>query len=181
MKNRLLIVSFLILSACSSNQQNFPAQYTGQVAALTGIDTTGKTDNFVSLFQHLKDEGLAGRVQETYADPLYFNDTLVTLYNRDALNDYLQDTANNLQAIDFQLLNVVSQNDDYYVHWRMYTRFQVWGGTKDIVSFGISHLQFDDAGKITLHQDYWDSTQGFFQHLPVLGGAIVWIKESLHD
>jgi hypothetical protein len=32
---------------------------------------------------------------------------------------------------------------------------------------------------VRLHQDYWDSTQGLFQHIPVLSTLIGLIKRRL--
>jgi hypothetical protein len=53
------------------------------------------------------------------------------------------------------------------------------GQAIDIQSIGISHLRFNANNKIILHQDYWDSMQGFYQHLPIIGGVLRWIKNGL--
>ena len=51
----------------------------------------------------------------------------------------------------------------------------------DIQSIGISHLRFNADNKIIVHQDYWDSMQGFYQHLPIIGGVLRWIKNGLYN
>jgi hypothetical protein len=37
---------------------------------------------------------------------------------------------------------------------------------------GVTHLRFDEAGRIILHQDFWDSAEGLYRHIPVLGSLI---------
>ena len=41
------------------------------------------------------------------------------------------------------------------------------------------HLRFNDAGQVVLHQDFWDSSQGFFEHVPILGAMIRWVRNRL--
>jgi hypothetical protein len=40
-------------------------------------------------------------------------------------------------------------------------------------------LRFDKQGRVVLHQDFWDSSAGFYEHLPVLGGVMRWIKSKI--
>ena len=39
-------------------------------------------------------------------------------------------------------------------------------------TIGITHARFNAAGKVVLHQDFWDTGLGFYQHLPALGNII---------
>ena len=43
----------------------------------------------------------------------------------------------------------------------------------------MSHIRFDREGKVVLHQDYWGSATGSYQHLPVVGRLINWVKSRL--
>ena len=51
---------------------------------------------------------------------------------------------------------------------------------KDIeaTSIGISQLRFNADGKVVMHQDFWDSTEGLFSHLPGIGGAVRWVRSK---
>ena len=42
-------------------------------------------------------------------------------------------------------------------------------------TIGMTLLRFDDAGRVRFHQDFWDSTEGFYRHVPVLG----WVLERV--
>ena len=52
---------------------------------------------------------------------------------------------------------------------------------KDIYSksIGMTQLRFNQEGKIIFHQDFWDSTEGFYQHLPYVGYWIRKIRSKL--
>jgi hypothetical protein len=47
------------------------------------------------------------------------------------------------------------------------------------VTIGMTHLRFDSEGKVVLHQDFWDSTRGIFEHVPVMGAGIRLVKKRL--
>jgi hypothetical protein len=91
----------------------------------------------------------------------------------------LKQTQDNVDSIKFEALDVVENGKDSYVRWLMQTRFKIMGQSLDIESMGMSHLRFNEDDKIILHQDYWDSMQGFYQHIPILGGLLRWIKNDL--
>jgi hypothetical protein len=33
----------------------------------------------------------------------------------------------------------------------------------------MTHLRFDESGRVVLHQDFWDSAAGLYRNLPVVG------------
>lgn len=33
----------------------------------------------------------------------------------------------------------------------------------------MTHLRFDAAGRIIVHQDFWDSAEGLYRHFPLIG------------
>jgi hypothetical protein len=43
----------------------------------------------------------------------------------------------------------------------------------------VTLLRFDRAGRVVLHQDFWDPAAGFYEHLPVLGPVLRWIKSQI--
>lgn len=57
------------------------------------------------------------------------------------------------------------------VGWSIYRPFKR--------SVGMSHIRFDADGKVILHQDFWDSTGGLFEHVPGLGWMLRSVKSRL--
>lgn len=46
-------------------------------------------------------------------------------------------------------------------------------------STGISHLRFERDGHVVMRHDYWDSADGLYEKVPLLGWAIKTIKARL--
>ena len=127
---------------------------------------------FIGLFRNIKRDDVADVVRVVYADSLYFNDTLKTLYDRESLATYLEETA---QRVDFNLVEihqVLSDGDNYFLRWSMQTGFTVMGREIKANSIGMTQLRLDEQGKVVFHQDFWDNTEGLFRHLPFLGSLI---------
>lgn len=178
--NPVLILAAGLLAACSAGEYNATKDYLALAPAEPGLQQDPRIRPFARLYDRLDQGPLPELVAATYADSLYFNDTVVTLRDRKTLLAYLEQTQSRLGDIEFEALGTSAHNGDLYVRWRMRTRFTVLGQDRDVQTIGISHLRFNDQGKIILHQDFWDSMQGFYQHIPLIGGLLQWIKKGLH-
>lgn len=170
----------LLTGGCNSNKLNSIEEYLTLNPSPPDAEKHSRIQNFIKLYNDLKYISVAVETEKTYAESFYFNDTLVTLHSRNELIEYLKNTQKNLKSIDFSVLNIIEQDEDVFVQWKMTTGFEILGSNSHVESIGISHLRFDTSGKIVMHQDYWDSTNGFFQHIPVIGGILEWIKKRLH-
>lgn len=135
---------------------------------------------FPEVFEKLGDENLGRRVENAYAELIYFNDTLVTLSHRDQLVEYLEDAQEKANYIRTEILDVATSDEDVYVRWRLDMSFDVLGKSKVSTTFGMSHLRFDEDGRIILHQDFWDSAAGFYRHIPIVGTMISWVQGRLN-
>lgn len=53
-----------------------------------------------------------------------------------------------------------------YLRWQFTAHFK---GRKKIFAIdGVSEIQFDGEGRVTLHHDHWDSASQLYEHFPVL-------------
>lgn len=171
----------LSLSACKTGGQDTLDEYLVLTPADPSVKSNARIQPFRQLYSQLEDKGLADKVAKAYAEKLYFNDTVVTLHDRKELREYLQHTQEALDSMHFEVLDIFEKDHDVLVRWSMRTQFTIMGQQRDVKSLGVSHLRFNNDGKIVLHQDYWDSTQGFYQHIPLIGGLLRWIKNGLQD
>ena len=179
--NLPLLLIALMLNACSHVQENPLQEYLALAPSESDVKTNRRIRPLIKLYNEMKDISLTDQISETYAEKLFFNDTIVTLHERQDLLRYLQHTQQQLDSMSFEVLGVMEKGDDVFVRWTMQTRFTVMGQSHNVQSIGMTHLRFDSEGKIVLHQDYWDSMQGFYQHLPIIGGLLQWIKNGLQD
>jgi hypothetical protein len=61
----------------------------------------------------------------------------------------------------------------------MRLRFLKLAGGEEKRSIGMSHVRFDADGRVELHQDFWDSAAGLWEHVPGLGGLLKLAKRRL--
>lgn len=133
-----------------------------------------------ALLADLSVKNVEGKASEVYAEKTYFNDTLKTLRSADAVEAYLIETAELLHSGSVEYRDTVrSEDGSYYVRWEMVYEGKKLAGGRPIRTIGMSQLRFDDEGRVVLHQDFWDSTRGIFEHIPVVGGQLRFIKNRL--
>jgi SnoaL-like domain len=112
-----------------------------------------------------------------YAEDIWFNDTLKTLRGREAVLAYFEKTAGHLESFRTRVDGTAVSGPDVYVRWTMEIRFK--GAKEPVRTVGVTLLRFDRAGRVVLHQDFWDPAAGFYEHLPVLGPVLRWIKSMI--
>ena len=84
-----------------------------------------------------------------------------------------------VESCTFEFLDVAVSGGEYYFRWVMEARSKTFKKGQAFRSYGMSHVRFDETGKVVLHIDYWDSTSGLFEHIPILGGLIKLIKRRV--
>jgi len=112
-----------------------------------------------------------------YADDLFFNDTLKTLRSGSEVKKHLVATADLLTSGSVECHSTTrDENGDYYVRWQMSYAGPKMNSGKPIVTIGMTQLRFNEQGRVIFHQDYWDSATGVFEHIPLVGGLVKFIR-----
>jgi len=127
----------------------------------------------------LNEESIKANTASVYASDAFLNDTLKTEIGAAAIEKYFLGTAGNADSIKVAFQDVARSGNDYYLRWVMDVQFKKFHRGRTFRSIGMTHARFGPDGKVILHQDYWDSTAGFFEHVPVLGWGIRAIKGML--
>ena len=176
-----MIMSGLLVGGCSSTREHsYTVDYRQALDTYAGVAPVPQPsiEAFLQVYAGLTSADLPERVRKAYAPELYFCDTLNVIRDRDSLIHYLQETGKRLKSIDVDVLSVSHDGPDVYVRWQMTTHFHVMGKDVEATSIGISQLRFNADGKVVMHQDFWDSTEGLFSHLPGIGGAVRWVRSK---
>lgn len=135
---------------------------------------------FARFFSDFSPDKVDRLVDLTYAPDVWFNDTLKTIRGRDTLRNYLRHSAEAVESCRVEILDTLGNDrGDYYLRWTMVIRFRRFKRGQDTQTIGMSHLRFNADGLVLLHQDYWDSTAGLFEHVPLLGTGIRAIKRRV--
>ncbi|MCY4228783.1 MAG: nuclear transport factor 2 family protein [Gammaproteobacteria bacterium] len=146
----------------NSVEQNDPLAPVGK------MNHDDRLAKFLDLFADLKCQDIACKVREVYAENPYFSDTLKIIEDLDELAMYMEKTGKHLEYSRIIFDRVLQDGDDYFVQWYMETGFRLFGRQLQTKSVGMSHIRLDDQDKVVLHQDFWDSTEGLFRHIPLI-------------
>lgn len=129
-------------------------------------------ERFADTYRDLTAPDLAERVRATYAEALFFNDTLHSFHALEDLVDYMRRTGVGLSSSEVEVHQVLQDGQDVYVRWTMEFRTRAAGRDIHSRSIGMTHLRFDDQGRVIVHQDFWDSGHALYAHLPLVGFAV---------
>ena len=135
---------------------------------------------FGSFFSSFAPDRVERLLARTYADDVYFNDTLKSLHGIEALGHYLRESAAAVADCRVNILEITrSEHDEHLIRWIMMIRFKRFKRGVDTWTVGMSHLRFNAEGRVVYHQDYWNAAEGLYRHIPLLGGAIAAIQRRL--
>ena len=136
----------------------------------------GRFERFLG---HLDEKTAGEDTERVYAPDAYLNDTLRTLHGSPAIREYFLRTAKGLDSISVRFDDVAVSGHDYYFRWTMETRMKNLAPGRTVRTIGVTLVRFDGEGRVILHQDFWDSAQGVWEHVPVMGSVIRWIRERI--
>ena len=116
---------------------------------------------------------------ELYSDDLLFRDPLHEVHGLTAVRRYFAELYANVEALHFEFhgFDQVAEGEGY-LRWTMSYRHPRLAGGQLIRVEGCSHLLWSD-GKVHRHRDYFDAGALLYEHLPVLGALIRWLKRRL--
>lgn len=184
LKPLCIALSILCFAGCGTSEKkpDHFADYVGAEKSITGVvlpsaSQSAAMERFANFYSNVTPDSVRTQIGTVYAEAIFFNDTLKTLRTRSALESYFVKTAEHASAMRVTVIDVARSGANYYVRWTMEVRFK--GASDSVFTIGISQLRFNEQGLIVFHQDFWDSTSGFFEHLPVLGGILGWIKSKI--
>jgi limonene-1,2-epoxide hydrolase len=180
------IAAILLTSACASKRVDLLSN---------GRDALDRTENdgketmsahpekvdkalqrFDKLFADFKPQAVSDGARWLYAPDVYFNDGFAELKGSDAVARYLGRSAGHTAEIEVELEEITKTADAVYVRWIM--TFTTTGGTT-VVAPGISHLRFNQDGRITYHRDYWDAGSALAEFVPLAGAMLRAVKSRL--
>ena len=174
----IFVSAFAAGCASSAPNQNMNASYPGayqqalvQFQGTTRVQTND-IDDFVRFLSNLGADDTAERARELYAQDLYFSDALMLTNSKDVVVEHFRGLVDGGARVEVDMLNVLVQDSDVYLVWLMTAEFQPIRKPVTSRTIGITHARFNTAGEVILHQDFWDTGLGFYQHVPGLGSVI---------
>ncbi len=131
-------------------------------------------ERIVRLFDHLSPADVE-RLGEYYRADAHFKDPFNEVQGVPAIQGVFRHMYGALDGPRFVVKDVIVQGRQCFLSWDFLFRMRRFDRREQTVR-GASHLQFDEAGRIVLHRDYWDAAEELYEKLPVLGGLMRWLK-----
>lgn len=131
-------------------------------------------DTFAQLDKHNLD-----RLPEIYAAEIHFTDPLHDLHGLDTMHGYFEQLYANVTHIDFDFQQCETVREGQgLLRWTMTFCHPRLKKGKEIKVDGCSCIFFRD-GLVYRHIDYYDAGALLYEHIPLLGGIINWLKGRL--
>jgi hypothetical protein len=133
-------------------------------------------ERFISVYQQLNKDNLE-LLSDIYSEDIRFSDPLHKIAGLTALTSYFEILYQNVESIDFVIQQVVRDDATAALKWTMNLVHPKLNSGNSISVEGVSLLTF--TAKIHQHQDYFDLGAMLYEHLPIVGGLIGFIKSKV--
>jgi len=131
-------------------------------------------EGFAALGKHNLD-----RLGELYHSDIHFTDPLHDLNGLASLRAYCENLYANVSELEFEFLQCSGIDEEQaLLRWNMTYRHPRLAGGKLISVPGCSLIRFRQ-GKVYRHVDYYDAGALLYEHIPLLGQVIAWLKRRL--
>lgn len=110
-----------------------------------------------------------------YAPDAHFQDPFNDVSGLAAIRHIFAHMFTTVQQPRFKVLGAMAQGQEAWLRWDFSLQRQ---GTS-LVIHGATRLVFDEAGRVTLHRDYWDPAQELYAKVPLLGTLVRWLTRRL--
>lgn len=126
----------------------------------------------------LLDAGNLDTLGALYNPDITFRDPLHQIHGLPALRDYFAQLYGNARDIRYDFHDAdETRPGQGYLRWTLHFRHPRLNGGQPISLDGCSHLQWRE--RVHFHQDYYDAGALLYEHVPVLGSLIGWLKGRL--
>jgi len=143
-------------------------------AERTTTDTL--VNRFCEIYANLNSNNIE-TLAEVYAPIIEFSDPMHTLRGIDAVYDYMRQMYQNVEDYSVTISDKAISNNIAFVSWTIeFTHPKLNSGNIISVS-GCTKLTC--SNKIIKHEDFFDASTMLFEHIPLLGSAIRFVKGCL--
>ena len=133
-------------------------------------------DRFCEVYQSLDKDNL-NELTSIYSKDVIFVDAVQKVQGLDELQSYFSNLYQNTSFCRFHIEQVIVEQEQASIIWTMTFAHKKLKSGESITVNGCSHLKFDE--RIYYHRDYLDMGQMIYEHLPLFGRGIKFIKQRV--
>lgn len=119
----------------------------------------------------------SGHLESIYHDRVQFKDPVHTIDGLKDMSSYFKNSAKNLTYCEFKFIEEIIDTNSAHITWDMYFRHPKINHSKLVKVRGMSFIKFDD--KIYYHEDVYDLGAMIYEHIPVIGKMMQWVKSRM--
>lgn len=120
----------------------------------------------------------ADDLAKIYSQDIVFVDPLGRIEGRENLVRYFNGVYRNVTSCRFDYLDECRLDGKTSIKWDMVFQHPKLGSGKEINVRGVSLLEFAD--KVSYHEDVYDVGALMYEHVPLLGAPVRWLKRRAH-
>lgn len=132
----------------------------------------------VRYFEALSPASLA-QLEAFYAPRARFKDPFNDVVGVPAIRRIFAHMFEKLDTPRFVVTTQVQQGRQCFLTWDFVFAFKGYQPGVPQCIRGATHLVLSDQGQVTLHRDYWDAAEELYEKLPLIGGALRWLKRRM--
>jgi steroid delta-isomerase len=138
------------------------------------MNTQEKLKQLCHFYEHMQPNDIS-RFSDFYADNACFKDPF-----------HQVNTLTDIQTI-FTHMFKVAPDSRFFMHQRFVqgnTAMVIWEMQMTVAKRalqiqGTTYFEFNDAGLVIVHRDYWDTGEELFAKLPIIGAPTRWLLRQL--
>ena len=133
---------------------------------------------FKAIYQHLDAKNI-DLLDSIYTQEIRFVDPLHSIEGLPRLKAYCRELYSNVGYCGFVFGDEIIHRHEAYLQWVMEFSHPRLNGGGAIFLPGVSCLKFAD--KVSFHRDYYDAGAMLYEHIPVMGSIVRWLKRRLQS
>ena len=168
----------VLAAGCSTKSKDMTPDWSENTAALERTSSIAPMEpnspaeeaalkRFRDFYAEYSTEAISKGVRQLYAEDAWFGDPFRIVQGIDEIEHYFLVMAEPVEQCTFTVDSIQRSGIDFFARWTMKLESKAAKG-EVIETIGISHVRFNNEGKIVFQQDYWD-TSAMFDRLPVVG------------
>ena len=129
--------------------------------------------SFYTRFESLDLDSIA----KIYDRNVVFRDPLHEIEGLIAMKDYFSSLSGSVDYCNFSFGDELIGENKAYLNWEMRFKHRKLNDGNEIVLRGVSHLEFGE--KIVYHEDFYDLGAMIYEHTPIFGRVVTWLKRKI--
>ena len=137
-------------------------------------------ERVIKFFNIVRHNNMKSLCEEFYHPKITFKDPIGEIKGLNNMVQYYLNMYENVLDIKFDFHDITSKDNTYMFSWTMYLKSRSLKSGEEVKLEGISHLKFDQKTNLVIyHRDYFDMGSFIYEHVPILGSLIRYIKRRL--